>query len=56
MLIANSYDHPAWDAKNLREIRKSELSIMTVHIWGMSMVDFVTVAATNKLIDFEKDF
>lgn len=56
ILIANSYDHPAWDAKDLKEIRKSELSVMTVRIWGMSMIDFVTVAATNKLINFEKDF
>lgn len=56
MLIANSYDHPAWDGKNLREIRKSELSIMTVHVWGMSMIDFVTIAATKNLVDFEQDF
>lgn len=56
MLIANSYDHPAWDTKNLRGIRKSELSIMTVHIWGMSMIDFVTIAATKNLMDFERDF
>lgn len=29
---------------------------MTVHIWGMSMIDFVTVAATKNLTDFEYDF
>ena len=56
ILIANCWDHPAWGGKNLSEIRKSELSVMTVHIWGMSMIDFVTVAATNNLADFERDF
>lgn len=56
LLIANSYTHPAWDAESIKAIRGSELSVMTVYVWGMSMIDFVTVAVANNLIDFEKDF
>ena len=56
LLLANSYDHPAWDAPNRKEIREGILSVMTVHIWGMSMIDFVTLATTEDLIDLEKDF
>ena len=43
LLLANSYDHPAWDAPNRKEIREGILSVMTVHIWGMSMIDFVII-------------
>lgn len=56
LLIANSYDHPAWDIESIKSIRDSELSIMTVYVWGMSMLDFVTVATVNNLTDFEQDF
>lgn len=56
LLIANSWDHPDWGRKNIKEIRKSELSVMTVHLWGMSMIDFNTLTVTESLIDFERDF
>jgi|GEM_PF-5714078 len=56
LFIANSYDHPAWDTAGLKAIRDSELSIMTVYVWGMSMIDFVTAATASNLTDFEQDF
>lgn len=56
MLITNSYDHPAWDSPNIKEIRNSNLSIMTVRIWGHSMIDFVTLTTTKEMIDLERDF
>lgn len=56
LLIANSYDYPAWGKKDIKEIRNSELSVMTVYIWGMSMMDFTSVAMVSDLADFERDF
>lgn len=56
MLITNSNDRPYWSGQGLKQMRQNPLALMTVEVWGSSMISFTTMTAPRNMLDIEKDF